>query len=138
MSFDFPRIQRRLRPINVISLINIMFVLILFFMIAGHLEKIPIIEVALPLADSGQTMEEGPIEVMLGRYNEILINDELQDEATVLAALKAQLAVNPERIVTIKADALLDANKLVDFMQAVRDAGGRNLSLVTETPAGGA
>jgi biopolymer transport protein ExbD len=75
---------------------------------------------------------------MLGRYNEILINDELQDEKTVLAALKGQLAINPDRIVTIKADALLDANKLVDFMQAVRDAGGRNLSLVTETAAGGA
>lgn len=138
MSFDLPHHPRRPRPINLLSLINIMFVLILFFMVAGHLEKVQVIEVDLPLADSGQTMEEGPIEVMLGRYNEILINDELQDEKTVLAALKGQLAINPDRIVTIKADALLDANKLVDFMQAVRDAGGRNLSLVTETAAGGA
>jgi biopolymer transport protein ExbD len=138
MSFDPPHHPRRPRPINLLSLINIMFVLILFFMVAGHLEKVQVIEVDLPLADSGQTMEEGPIEVMLGRYNEILINDELQDEKTVLAALKGQLAINPDRIVTIKADALLDANKLVDFMQAVRDAGGRNLSLVTETAAGGA
>ncbi|MFN7401605.1 MAG: ExbD/TolR family protein [Alphaproteobacteria bacterium] len=116
-----------------ISLIDIMFMLILFFMIAGHLEKVAIIEIALPLADSGQTMDEGPIEVMLGRYDEILINEELQDVNSVLATLKTQLAVNPDRVITIKADALLEANKLVDFMQAVRDAGGRNLSLVTAT-----
>jgi biopolymer transport protein ExbD len=133
MSFDLPRSLRRPRPINVISLIDIMFVLILFFMVAGHLEKVTIIEIALPLADSGQTMDEGPIEVMLGRYDEILINEELQDVNGVLATLKTQLALNPDRVITIKADALLDANKLVDFMQAVRDAGGRNLSLVTAT-----
>jgi biopolymer transport protein ExbD len=133
VSFDFVRNLRRARPINVISLIDIMFMLILFFMIAGHLEKVAIIEIALPLADSGQTMDEGPIEVMLGRYDEILINEELQDVNGVLATLKTQLALNPDRVITIKADALLDANKLVDFMQAVRDAGGRNLSLVTAT-----
>lgn len=135
MSFEFSRTIRTPRPISFIPLISIMFVLILFFMIAGHLEKIQIIEVDLPMADSGQMIDEGPIEIMLGKYDEVIINDEMHDMNGVLAELKQQLANNPERVITIKADAALEANKLVDVMQFIRDAGGVNLSLITESAA---
>ncbi|MBN8543543.1 MAG: biopolymer transporter ExbD [Alphaproteobacteria bacterium] len=133
MSFDFIRAKRSPRPMSFIPLISIMFVLILFFMIAGHLEKIQIIEVDLPMADSGQMIDEGPIEIMLGKRDEVIINDEMRSTSEVLAELKNQLATNPERVITIKADAALEANKLVDLMQMVRDAGGVNLSLITES-----
>jgi biopolymer transport protein ExbD len=130
---EFTRVQKTPRPISFIPLISIMFVLILFFMIAGHLEKIQIIEVNLPMADSGQLIDEGPIEIMMGKYDEIIINDEMRSTSEVLSELKKQLAVNPERVITIKADATLEANKLVDVMQMIRDAGGINLSLITES-----
>lgn len=136
MSIDFVRSKRNPKPISFIPLISIMFVLILFFMIAGHLQKIQIIDVDLPMADSGQLIDEGPIEIMLGKRDEIIINDEMRDLSSVLAELKSQLAINPERVITIKADASLDANKLVDLMQMVRDAGGINLSLITESAGG--
>ena len=118
-----------------ISLIDVMFVLLLFFMIAGHLEKTPIVKVDVPKADSGQLLDEGPIDVVLGKYDEILINDELLEESQVLAELKRQLMVNPQRVITIKADQHLEANKLVRFMEAVNKAGGKNLSLVTQSGA---
>ena len=135
MEIDFERRTRKPRPITVISLIDVMFVLLLFFMIAGHLEKTPIVKVDVPTADSGQRLDEGPIDVVLGKYDEILINDELLDETQVLAELKRQLMVNPQRVVTIKADQHLEANKLVRFMEAVNMAGGKNLSLVTQSGA---
>lgn len=135
MSFEFVRRQRTPRPISFIPLISIMFVLILFFMIAGHLQKIQIIDVNLPMADSGQVIDEGPIEIMLGKHDEVIINDEMSNMNTLLEALKSQLALNPERVVTIKADAALEANKLVDVMQLVSKAGGINLSLITESSA---
>lgn len=135
MSVEFARRIRTPRPISFIPLISIMFVLILFFMIAGHLQKIQIIEVNLPMADSGQVIDEGPIEIMLGKYNEVIVNDEMSDMPTLLEELKRQLAVNPDRVVTIKADAALEANKLVDVMQLVSKAGGINLSLITESSA---
>ncbi len=134
---DFERRLKKPRPVTVISLIDVMFVLLLFFMVAGRLEKVPIVKVELPKADSGQLLDEGPIEVVLGKYDEIIINDELTSEANVLAELKRQLDINPERIITIKADANLEANKLVRFMEAVRAAGGMNLSLITDSGTGG-
>ena len=133
MTIEFTRRTRKPRPITVISLIDVMFVLLLFFMIAGHLEKVPLVKVEVPKADSGQLLDEGPISVMLGKYGDIAINDKVLDEAQVLEELQRQLMVNPERVITIKADQYLEANKLVRFMEAVKTAGGKNLSLVTQS-----
>ena len=130
---EFSRTTRKLRAISMVSLIDIVFTIILFFLVAGHLEKFSVIAVDLPHADSGQHLDEGPIVVLLGKYGEVIINDELFEGALIGQQLVTQLKVNPERIVTIKADANLEANKLVDFLEKIRAAGGKNLSLVTNS-----
>lgn len=132
---EFKRNTRKLRAISMVSLIDIVFVIILFFLVAGHLEKFTIIPIELPRADSGQHLQEGPIVVSLGKYGEVIINDELVEGSGILAELKRQFAINPERIITIKADAYLEANNLVDFLEDVRRAGGKNISLVTDSGA---
>lgn len=130
---EFVRNRRRLRAINMISLIDIIFTVILFFIVAGHLEKFSIIPIELPTADSGQRLDEGPIVVLLGTLGEVIINDEIYAGGAIGAELKQQFAVNPERVITIKADAKMEANKLVDFLEDVRAAGGKNISLVTQS-----
>ena len=130
---EFARNTRKLRAISMVSLIDIVFTIILFFLVAGHLEKFSIISVDLPHADSGQRLDEGPIIVMLGKYGEVIINDELFEGGAIDTQLNAQLQNNPERIVTIKADANLEANKLVSFLEKIRAAGGKNLSIVTQS-----
>jgi biopolymer transport protein ExbD len=130
---EFTRTSRKLRAISMISLIDIIFTVILFFIVGGHLEKFSVIPVELPHADSGQHLEEGPIVVMLGKLGEVIINDDLFTGDQVGSELKRQLAVNKERVITIKADSNLEANKLVDFMEQIRAAGGKNISLETQS-----
>ena len=130
---EFKRNTRKLRAISMVSLIDIVFTIILFFLVAGHLEKFNIIPIELPRADSGQPLQEGPIVASLGKYSEVIINDELVEGTAVLAELKRQFAINPERVITIKADAQLEANSLIDFLENVRRAGGRNPALVTDS-----
>lgn len=130
---EFHRRARRIRPINVISLIDVMFVLILFFLMTGHMEKFSPVNVELPVADSGQLLDEGPVTIVLGKYDEILMNDEYVDATQLGEALRQELQFNPERIITIKADAFLEANKLVRLMEVIGDAGGKNISVVTQT-----
>ena len=130
---EFNRTTRKLRAISMVSLIDIVFTIILFFLVAGHMEKFSIIDVDLPHADSGQRLEEGPIVATLGKYGEVIINEELQEGRSIDAVLKKEFSVNPDRVITIKADKNLEANKLVDFLEQVRAAGGKNLSLVTDS-----
>ena len=130
---EFARTTRKLRAISMVSLIDIIFTVILFFIVAGHMEKFSIIPVELPMADSGQKLDEGPVVVLLGHYGEVIINDELYTDDKIAAELSRQFNINPDRIVTIKADAQMEANKLVDFLEKIRAAGGKNLSLVTQS-----
>jgi biopolymer transport protein ExbD len=130
---EFKRTTRKLRAISMVSLIDIVFTIILFFLVAGHLEKFSIVSIELPHADSGQRLEEGPIVVLLGRYGEVIINDDLIEQGGINRFLTREFANNPERVITIKADAKLDANQLVDFLENIRAAGGKNLSLVTDS-----
>lgn len=134
-SIEFERTRRKIKAISLVPLINVVFMLVLFFLIAGHMEKFAIVPVDLPNADSGQLLDEGPIVIVLGRYDEILINDELYSLEQVLPNLQLELANNKARIITIKADAQLEANKLVGVIEQVRLAGGTNFSLVTQAGA---
>ncbi len=136
MDLDFHRTTRKPRQVALISLIDVMFVLLLFFMIAGHLEPISPVPIMLPEADSGQLLDEGPVKVTMATDGRIVVNDGMFTNSTVQAELVRQLATNKERIITIKADANLEANKLVTLLEHVRLAGGVNLSIVTESGGG--
>lgn len=133
MEVDFARRTRKPRQIALIPLIDVMFVLLLFFMIAGHLEKVAPILVDLPVADSGQLLDEGPIEVIISNAGDVAINDKKFANAQVLDEIRRQLTNNNERIITIKADANMEANALVTLLETVRTAGGINLSIVTQS-----
>lgn len=136
MDVEFNRTTRKPRQVALISLIDVMFVLLLFFMIAGHLESFSGVAIDLPIADSGQLLDEGPVKILLGANGDILINDAKFAPGSVEAELRRQLANNPERVLTIKADANLQANALVALLEHVRKAGGVNLSIVTQSIGG--
>lgn len=137
MSVLFETPRRRARKISMIPMINVIFMLVFFFLVGGQLQKVTIVEVDLPKAATGKILDEGPVEMILGKYDEIIINDVMFTDASARAELKHQIAMNPERIVTIKADANAQANRLVAFMEMIRAVGGKNLSLITEKEGSG-
>ena len=132
---DIERSKQLSREITMLPLINIIFLLLIFFLIAGTVQKFEVIDVVVPVADSGKVLEDGPIIVVLGQYDEVLLNDELigmaQLEPRVLKLL--QDSKNPNRLITLKADARMPAERMIRVMNRLRDAGGKNLSLVTQS-----
>lgn len=130
---DIERNKRPIREISMVPLINVVFLLLIFFLIAGTIEKFDVVPIDLPVADSGQVLDEGHIVILLGRYNELIVNDELIAEEDLVPILKEQLSLNDERIITIKADAELGATRLIAVLDRIREAGGKNLSLITQS-----
>lgn len=121
------------REINLVPLINVIFMLLIFFLTAGSIQKFEIIQVDLPLADSGKVLDEGHVVIVLGKYNEILLNDELIDVKDLQTKAGKLLKDNPRKIISLKADAKLEAKKVIDVMNLLREVGGQNLSLVTQS-----
>lgn len=131
---EFERSLRFPRPLNIISMVDIMLVLIIFFMVTGSLEKLDIVPISPPVADAGDELDQGPVLVVLGRHEEILINDELIMPQELLDTIKKLLKESPARLITVKADAQLNARRLIEVLDAINEAGGTKLTIATQKP----
>ena len=109
--------------------------LLIFFMVAGSIEKFEIIPVDPPVAQSGKLMDEGHIVILLGRHGEIIVGDDIVPMEEMQKMLAPSLQANPNKVVTIKADATVPANRMIEVMDAIKAAGGKNLSVVTQSKA---
>lgn len=130
---DINRSKRMTREISMIPLINLVFLLLIFFLVAGTIEKFDVIPVEIPVADNGKILDEGHLVIVIGQYNEILLNDELVVADELKRRVETALANNPRKIISLKADSRLEASKMVAIMDLLRLAGGTNLSIVTQS-----
>jgi biopolymer transport protein ExbD len=133
VAVEIERSKQLSREINLVPLINVIFILLIFFLLAGSIQKFEIIEVSLPVADSGKVLDEGHIVIVLGHYDEVLLNDDLIHLDVLQEEVVRLLKNNPRKIISLKADARLEAKRVIDVMNLLRDAGGQNLSIVTQS-----
>src|SRR5580704_16123656 len=132
---EYPRTRRRVIEISLIPLIDVSMFLLIFFMVAGSIEKFEIIPIDPPVAQSGKLMDEGHIVILLGRHGEIIVGDDIVPMEEMQKMLAPDLQANPNKVVTVKADATVPANRVIEVMDAIKAAGGRNLSIVTQSKA---
>jgi biopolymer transport protein ExbD len=132
-TLEFERNRRRPKAANIVPLIDVALFLLIFFMVAGSIEKFEIIPIDVPQAQSGKLLDEGHIVILIGTHDDIVMDDELITLAELTPRLSAQLKANPAKVVTVKADASIPAVKMIAVMDAIKAAGGRNLSLVTQS-----
>lgn len=129
---EFERSNRRMRAISLVPLINVVFLLLIFFLVAGTLEKVDVIDVQLPLAQSGELLEEGPIEILLGRHDEVIANDTPMDLDAVAQWIAPKLEADANRVISVKADARLEAARMIDLLDILKGVGAKQISLTTQ------
>jgi biopolymer transport protein ExbD len=132
---EFVRTRRKKLEVSLIPLIDVSMFLLIFFMVAGTVEKIEIIPVDPPVAQSGKLIDEGHIVIVLGSRDEIIVGDEIVMMEEMQKMLADQLTANPNKVITIKADATVSANRMIDVMDAIKLAGVKNLSVMTQSKA---
>ncbi|MGE0754153.1 MAG: ExbD/TolR family protein [Alphaproteobacteria bacterium] len=135
---NFPRTTKKRPVISLIPLIDVSIFLLIFFMVSGSIEKFEIIPVDPPLAKSGKLVDEGHVQILLGKYDEVILEDDIIEVSEMQARLAEDLKLNPNKVITVKADASVPANRVIDVMDAIKAAGGKNLSIVTQSAEGNA
>jgi biopolymer transport protein ExbD len=132
---EFQRTRRKRIEITLIPLIDVSMFLLIFFMVAGSIEKFEMIPVEPPVAQSGKLMDEGHITILLGRHDEIIVDDDIVAMKDMQKKLVPELQGNPNKVITVKADAEVPANRVIEVMDAIKASGGKNLSIVTQSKA---
>ncbi len=121
-----PPINRDL-DINLTPLIDVVFLLLIFFMVSTTFVKESEIEVNLPQA-SAELREDlvDRIEIAIDRQGSIFVNDQALINAqvvTIRKALEQARGEGGDPVVIISADAAATHQNVVDVMDAARQAG---------------
>lgn len=118
------------------ALIDVIFLVVIFFMINAVFAVTSAINVKLPEETGDATSGARVVVVTVDAAGLIYVEDELvhlEQIGTVLGDLRDH---DPELPVFVGADATLSYQRLIDVIGAIRDAGIRTLSLLTEPSSG--
>jgi len=115
---------------RILPLINVVFLLLIFFMIAGSLSVTEPFDVEPPESRSEAAHDPDRVTILMSTEGRLALDGEVLDEAALLQRLKARLAADPRTPVTLKADGAAPANRLVRFTQALHEAGVEQLDLL--------
>lgn len=118
--------------VTVVPMVNVVFLLLIFFMLVGRIVPSSELEVSPPISRSGQAQSGEPVRIIVPADGHIVIGEKETDIAALDAAVAAILDSDPERQFQLKADAALEANRLIYIMEILRQAGVRELTLLTE------
>lgn len=132
---EIERSRKKPRELSLVPMINVIFLMLIFFVIAGKIENIDILPVDIPLSEQSSEVSLGKEIITLGRHDEILAGDEVMFTFEELNQwVNDRLAENPEARFTIKADADMEAVKLIDVMKYIEDAGADDVVLAAQKP----
>ena len=131
-----PQIRRR-KPeeegeINITPMLDIVFIMLIFFIVTTSFVKEPGISPSRPFAQTAATKERGNIMIAVSRDDHIWMNKNRVELTGVRQLVEAARAENPESSVIIVADQSASTGMVIDLMDQVRVAGVTSIALAAE------
>ena len=118
--------------VNVTSFIDVLFVLLLFFMVSTTFVNQPAMSLDLPRAVHSQGTRQPPIIVYIDQHGLIHLNDEPVDDALLDQALRTRLASSEDKAVVLKADSRVTHGVVVHVLDIIKGAGVLKLTIATQ------
>ena len=129
----FQYVEEEEAEINITPMLDVVFIMLIFFIVTASFVKESGLEVNRPDAPTAVKKENANILVAIGASNEIWINRRRIDPRAVRANIERMHAENPEGAVIIQADIKAFTETLVLVMDSARQAGVFNVSIAAET-----
>ena len=115
--------------INLTPMLDVVFIMLIFFIVTASFVKESGIDVNRPDAETAQKKERASILVAIDERNQIWIDKRQVDPRAVRANIERLHAENPQGSVVIQADKNSKNERLVQVMDAARQAGVYNVSI---------
>ena len=117
--------------IDISPLIDVVFILLIFFMVSTTFVKDAQLELERPSAQSATRAETKSVRVSIDRYGDIYLADTPVRLWMLQSRVREQLRSNSESTVLVIADQQTPAEQLIDVVDQCRLAGAKNVGVVT-------
>ena len=129
---QFRKRQPRKLTLDITPLVDVIFLLLIFFMISTTFLSYNEIKVKLPeAATESKQMNDGPIEITITRENKIYVDNKIIQPAELLNDLKQKITNTIDKTVVIRADGEVQHQVVVQVMDMAKAAGVDKLSIAT-------
>ncbi len=118
--------------VNVTPLLDIVFIMLIFFIVTSTFVKEPGIEVDRPEALTGEERKLASIIVAISEDDEIWINKELVELDEVRAVVEQLRRENPRGTAVVQADSKSKTRLLVEVVTQIRSTGVADVAVSTE------
>ncbi len=136
---QFPRKQRRSPALNIIPLIDVLVVLLIFYIATTVFKKAQHkLDITIPTSKHvTNAPDTQPSTIYLTKDGTVYLDDQLVDPDLLGDMLKTKKAANPDYKVFLKSDGKSTFDMMVKIMDAARDAGIDNLQTYATPAAAG-
>ena len=116
---------------NMIPLINIIFLLLIFYMVAGTIEPSQVEDLELPKMSNERTTEKAAITLQITHKNAIYLNNK-QHSLQSLALAIQRIKKTEDSIINIHADHRVNAKQLDEVLNTLRENNAQQLALMSK------
>jgi len=128
---DFEGRARIHSHLDIAPLIDIVFLLLVFFMLTSTFMVPEAVELELPESKSASVTDTTPIIVSLNKIGQLALNGESIKLDQLQQAIKPLITRSADSTITLKSDARTEVQLLLKVMDEIRAAGGTNVALAT-------
>ncbi len=118
--------------INMTPMLDIVFIMLIFFIVTAVFVKESGTTVIKPEAETALSLKQVSVLVAVTEDNEVFINREVKKIEEIRTAIEKLHAENPKGSIAIQSDETADAVLVMKVYDAIRDAGVEKIAIATE------
>jgi biopolymer transport protein ExbD len=122
--------------INMGPLIDMVFLLLIFFVVTTSFVKEAGVEVTRAVAETAEVQAQAKVMVGVTRAGEVFYESRKVDVRSVRGLVERALAEDPEAGIVVVADRASETGVVIQVMDQCRLAGAKNVSLAAERGGG--
>ena len=129
---DFDEEPPRRQFETLVPLINVVFLLLIFFLLAGTMKPSENVAVSLPEGALNDREQDVPTTLIVEADGFIWLGDRVMDAKLSGVMVEKHLKDTNTKRVAIKADANAPADAVLELMEGLREAGVEQVTIMTE------
>ncbi len=119
---------------NILPLVNVVFLLLIFFMLAGAFSKPDLFEVIVPSAENDNAADRKNLTVLMNEEGDLALDQSIISEEELIQTITTKLEEGSLIQLQLKADANMRATRLIDIMELLSGTELSSIHLLTVAP----